>query len=93
VNANGDGEYDGEYYNGLYWNEEEGEWQSTPPVGTIRENEGVIEEWNGSEWVRKSQIADLGTPVGDAPWLWMLLLLAAYALFLGRKVRSERVNE
>lgn len=80
VNANGDGEYDGEYYNGQYWNEEEGEWQSTPPVGTIRENEGVIEEWNGTAWVPKSQIADLGTPVGDAPWLWMLLLISGFML-------------
>ena len=95
VYANGDGEYDGEYNEstGLYWNEEEEAWQDTPPVGTIRDNGGVIEEWNGSEWVPKSQIADLGTPVGDAPWLWMLLLLAAYALFLGRKVRSARVKE
>jgi hypothetical protein len=77
-----------------YWDEEAEGWvPGNPPIGTIKEEGGVMYEWNGSEWVRKSQIADLGTPVGDAPWLWMLLLLAAYALFLGRKVRTERVNE
>ena len=76
-----------------YWDEEEEDWVSDMPVGTIRDNGGVIEEWNGSEWVPKSQIADLGTPVGDAPWLCLLLLCTAYALFLGWKVRSERVNE
>ena len=77
-----------------YWDEEAEGWVSgIPPIGTIWDNGGVIYEWDGSGWVLKSQIADLGTPVGDAPWLWMLLLLAAYALFLGRKVRSEGMNE
>lgn len=76
-----------------YWDEELEEWVNITPVGTIKEEGGVMYEWNGSGWVVKGQIADLGTPVGDAPWLWMLLLLAAYALFLGRKVRSERMNE
>ena len=76
-----------------YWDEVLEDWVNITPVGTIKEEGGVMYEWNGSEWVRKSQIADLGTPVGDAPWLCLLLLCAAYALFLGRKVRSERVNE
>ena len=77
-----------------YWEEEAEGWVSgNPPVGTIKEEGGVMYEWSGSAWVVKGQIADLGTPVGDAPWLWMLLLLAVYALFLGRKVRTERVKE
>lgn len=64
-----------------YWDDEAEGWvPGNPPIGTIRDNGGVIEEWNGSEWVRKSQIADLGTPLGDTPWLWMLLLAAIYAV-------------
>lgn len=76
-----------------YWDEKLEDWVSGIPVGTVKEEDGYYYEWDGSAWVRKGEIADLGTPIGDAPWLWMLLLLAAYALFLGRKVRSERVNE
>lgn len=93
VYANGDGEYDGEYNEttGLYWHEEEEEWRDTPPVGTIRDNGGVIEEWNGTAWVVKGQIADLGTPVGDAPWLWMLLLLAAYAFVRTPRLRNRDI--
>lgn len=89
VYENGDGEYDGEYNEstGLYWNEDEEVWQDTPPIGTIRDNGGVIEEWNGTAWVRKGDIADLGTPVGDTPWLWILLLAVAFALIRGRKVK------
>ena len=63
-----------------YWDEELEDWVSNMPVGTLKEEGGVLYEWNGSEWVRKSQIADLGTPLGDTPWLWMLLLAAIYAV-------------
>ena len=95
---NGDGtytgEYNGEYYDGKWWDEEKEDWVSYTPVGTVKEGvDGYYYEWDGYTWVRKGQIEDLGTPIGDAPWLWLLLLVGAYALFLGRKVRSERVNE
>lgn len=81
---NGDGsytgEYDGEYYDGLYWNEKEEEWQSDPPVGTIKEEGGFVYEWNGSAWVLKGQVEDLGTPIGSTPWLLLLLLSLAYGV-------------
>ena len=72
-----------------YWNEEEEEWQETPPVGTVKEEDGYYWEWNGSAWVRKGEIADLGTPIGDAPWWLIVLLIAIYG---GLKIyRKERV--
>lgn len=92
VIANGDGtytgEYDGEYYDGLYWNEKEEEWQSDPPVGTIKEEGGQVYEWNGMTWVLKGQVEDLGTPIGSTPWLLFLLLSLAYVLFK----RPYRIN-
>lgn len=91
---NGDGtytgEYNGEYYNGEYWNEEEEEWQATAPVGTVKEEGGYYWEWNGTTWVQKGQIPDLGTPVGDIPWWLMLVLLLAYGV--AKKVGFRRNN-
>lgn len=82
---NGDGtytgEYNGEYYNGLYWSEEAEDWVSIPPAGTIKEEDGVIWEADGlGGWVQKGQVEDLGTPIGDAPWLLFLLLSLAYGM-------------
>ena len=82
---NGDGtytgEYNGEYYDGKWWDEDEEDWVSEMPAGTVKEEDGYYWEWNGTTWVRKGQIPDLGTPIGDAPWLLMLLLMVAYAFF------------
>jgi hypothetical protein len=65
-----------------YWDEEEEDWVSYTPTGTVKEGtDGYYYEWNGTTWVRKGQIEDLGTPIGDAPWLVMLLLMVAYAFF------------
>lgn len=83
---NGDGSYTGEYngeYNdatGLYWDEEEEDWVDYPPVGTIKEEGGFVYEWNGSAWVLKGQVEDLGTPIGSTPWLLLLLLSLAYGV-------------
>ena len=83
---NGDGTYTGEYhgeYNdatGLYWDEEEEDWVAYRPVGAIKEEGGFVYEWNGSAWVLKGQVEDLGTPIGSTPWLLLLLLSLAYLL-------------
>ena len=90
---NGDGtytgEYDGEYYNGRWWSEEEEDWMKNPPVGTIKEEGGNVYEWNGSSWVLKGQVSDLGTPIGDTPWLWMLLLVVAYICIIAKRKKSR----
>lgn len=83
---NGDGTYTGEYhgeYNdatGLYWDEDEEDWVAYRPVGTTKEEGGFVYEWNGSAWVLKGQVEDLGTPIGSTPWLLLLLLLLVYIL-------------
>jgi len=65
-----------------YWDEDLG-WvtESDMSVGTKWNNNGTWYTWNGSSWVADSG-GDVGdptnTPIGDAPWHWMLLLMAVY---------------
>lgn len=62
-----------------YWSEAAEGWVSgDPPVGTVKEEGGVMYEWNGSSWIIKGQVSDLGTPVGDAPWLLLILQMTIY---------------
>ena len=69
-----------------YWDEDEEDWVSgDPPVGTVKEEGGVYYEWDGSTWVRKDQVTDLGTPIGDAPWWLLVWLLAVYGIVIRRK--------
>lgn len=62
-----------------WWDEDAEDWVSgDPPVGTVKEEGGVMYEWNGTSWIIKGQVSDLGTPVGDAPWLLLILLMTIY---------------
>lgn len=64
-----------------YWSEAAEDWVSgNPPIGTVKEEGGIYYEWDGTGWVVKGQVSDLGTPVGDTPWLIMMLLAVAYVL-------------
>lgn len=80
VLPNGDGEYNGEPYNGQWWNEDEEEWVDEPFEGAIRYNGGVMERYDGSEWVRVNDQENPGVPVGNAPWLILVLLSMIYVL-------------
>ena len=74
-----------------YWNEDLEDWVSSMPVGTVKEgDDGYYYEGDGTTWVRKGQIADLGTPIGDAPWWLMVWLLLAYGVV--KKVGFRRNN-
>lgn len=88
VLANGDGEYNGEPYNGQWWNEDDEEWVNEPFVGAIRYNGDVMERYDGSNWVPVNNQGDPGVPVGATPWILMLLLAGAYALYVRNKSRK-----
>ena len=88
VKPNGDGEYNGEYYNGQWWNDDEENWVDKPFVGAIRYNGDVMERYDGSNWVPVNNQGDPGVPVGATPWILMLLLAGAYALRLRIKSRK-----
>lgn len=94
VKENGDGEYNGEPYNGQWWNEDDEEWVDEPFEGAIRYNEGVMERYEGTypdgSWVPVGNQNDpTNTPLGDTPWLWMILMLAAYAAY---KIMRKKQN-
>lgn len=88
VKPNGDGEYNGEYYNGQWWNDDEENWVDEPFVGAIRYNGDVMERYDGSNWVPVNNQGDPGVPVGATPWIFMLLLAGAYALYVRIKSRK-----
>lgn len=88
VKPNGDGDYHGEPYNGQWWNEDDEEWVDEPFVGAMRYNGDVMERYNGSEWVPVNNQGDPGVPVGATPWILMLLLAGAYALYVRNKSRK-----
>ena len=88
VKPNGDGEYNGEYYNGQWWNDDEENWVDEPFVGAIRYNGAVMERYDGSNWVPVNNQGDPGVPVGATPWILMLLLAGAYALYVRIKSRK-----
>lgn len=83
IKPNGDGEYHGEPNgSGQYWDENEGEWTGLF-VGAIKIEGGKVyrctnvspEQW---EYVRDQE--EPGSPVGETPWIIMILLACAYAL-------------
>lgn len=84
--SNGDGEFEGEFNNeGQQWDGED--WVAIA-TGTTRNNNGVIEEWNGSAWVPVSHQADPSAPIGATPWLLMLLLAGGYAALAARRRKA-----
>lgn len=65
---------------GKYWIWDGEEWIEAGdiPVGTTKIEGGITYRWNGSAWEIVGDQQDPGLPIGDAPWLWMLLLMAVY---------------
>lgn len=83
-----DGDYEGEYYNGQWWSEEDG-WVDDPFEGAIKYEDGLIKRYEGGVWVVIGNQADpTNVPVGATPWILMLLLAGAYALYVRIKSRK-----
>lgn len=79
------GTYEGEQGEdgGKYWMWDGEEWieQGDIPIGTTKIIGTETYRWNGSEWVLVGDQQDPGVPIGDAPWLWLLLLAGIYAWY------------
>lgn len=96
IHANGDGSYNGETKeengNTYYWDEENEEWvlwvdNTNPPIGTIKTENGLTKEWNGSDWVVIKGTDPV--PVGPMPWLFMAILSAAYVVVKSGKLKVK----
>ena len=74
-----DGDDNGEYYEGKWWNATDGEWVDHPFNGCKKIEGGLAYEYQNGVWVLIANQADPYVPIGDMPWFWMLLLAAGYA--------------
>ena len=91
---NGDGTYTGEYVTEpspdgtQYWDGED--WVDYADGATRTDEYGVSWIYHiGEGWSRVGDQSQPGVPIGDAPWLWMLLLAIAY---VSAKVLRKRMT-
>lgn len=81
-----EGDYNGEYYDGYnqYWDAINEEWVDDLFDGALKFEGGNTYVYDhtapGDHWVLQPGSGDPGVPLGDAPWLWMLLLALGYAI-------------
>jgi len=85
VKVNGDGEYDGEYNSSTreWWSEEEEGWVDNPFNGCVKYEGGVLYTYQDGDWVKVESQTDPTNPqpLGATPWLLMMILACAYALY------------
>ena len=55
-------------------------WSLTIPEGSTKIVDGKTYVFRSGEWVPVGDQQDPGVPIGDTPWLWMLLLAALYGV-------------
>ena len=84
----GESEEDG---NGNYWDDEEEDWLPIPShsVGDKDYHDGQWWYWNGTGWVQISEVS----PVGDIPYLLVLMLLIWKFLPLIKKLYRVRIKQ
>lgn len=64
-----------------WWNQDKEEWQETPFDGAIKYDGGYMYRYEDGGWVLVGNQSDpSNTPLGDAPWHWMLLLTLGYGI-------------
>ena len=78
---------------GKYWIWDGEEWIEAGeiPFGTTKIEGGITYRWNGDEWEIVGDQQDPGLPIGDAPWLWMLLLMTVYGGAKVWKSKKQRI--
>ena len=89
LTPDGEGEYPGEP-NGdktKIWNEIEG-WVDPPSIGTICVINGVECVWTADGWRPTSDLPEPGTPIGDIPFILLLICAAAYSILRVRKTKT-----
>ena len=76
-----EGDYNGEPYEGQWWNSALEEWVEDPFNGAKKIDGGLTYEYRDGEWVLVGNQADpTNVPLGTTPWLLMILLTCVYAL-------------
>lgn len=74
------------------WDENSWDWiwvpGADPAVGATKVIDGVTYRWNGYSWESLTDNGEVGQPIGDTPWLLLLLLCGSYAAFLALRRRE-----
>lgn len=60
----------------------------THPIGSQKTEGGKVYEWTDHGWRYVSDVTEVNEPIGDTPWLWMLLLLGGYAAFAATRRKA-----
>lgn len=69
--------------------DEEDEKEGGYVIGTQKtDTDGRVYQWDGEQWVLIRDITEV-QPIGDTPWLLLLLLCGGYAAFLSRRKRGD----
>lgn len=65
-----------------YYDDWAGEWISAADMGMCPDGEGNFWKWDGDSWTHVNDQGDpvLPTPLGDAPWHWILLLALTFGI-------------
>ena len=74
---------------GLYWMWNGEKWESLE--GKTKVEGGILYRWDGSAWVFVQDQVDPDTPIGDVPWLLMLLVAGGY-IVLRRGVAFRQIK-
>ena len=70
---------------GLWWLWDGEEW--ILPIGSTKVDNGKIYRWDGTGWIFVQDQSGPDTPVGDMPWMLLLLMAGGYVV-----VKSVRRN-
>lgn len=73
---------------GSYGDYEPGDFVGGYVVGSQKTEDGKVWEWTGTDWRYVSDVTEVNEPIGDTPWLWMLLLLGGYAAFAATRRKA-----
>lgn len=64
-----------------YWDWDEEEWTDVIPIGATRyDNSGNQYTYTESGWVQVGNQAEPDSPIGDVPWMLLLLMAGGYAV-------------
>lgn len=82
---------DGDWRNGGsgdWWYYDEDHWR-VPTIGETRYDEtlGYVVVWDGEKWVKQTEY-DPTVPVGDTPWILLLLMIGVYIV-----IKNSRKHE
>lgn len=73
-----------------YWDDSEEDWFVVTEIGHPWIHDGETYYFNGTDWVVKENQADADSPIGDMPWMLLLLMAGGYVVLRRRDAIMQR---